>query len=413
MRFIFFIFFYFFAIPSFAQLKNYDNTFDIDLSENIPALWKLEREYKNSNSDYDWRYDLSWNMPTAFDTDFKKDITYFGSIEKRLQNADEESIYQDLKRMPKDFYPYIGPMLHSVRGLSGKILDMPGIKETKNQFPTRIASKVQNIPNLRFVSPELYLYLMPELWGEGIFNREKPQKRQHLEKTVRVKINPEFIERIKNNVSIDDYSRFSQGKKQNIGIRHYNADKNTPLSQADVVAFISTLNRLDDFRKQNDYEFRFMMLDNLLQYWDEKNGIPRDIAFLRTIVNPCQTVARKIKWSNKRTEFQQVIGNEGFGIDDWAYTCDKTIKAYRVTSSTLSDIGMIRLFKKGFAYQQLRYMNFTAQERKQQKDFIEATIRLYETTPENIDAVQPVTEKLKKELRKIGTHYLGTPIILP
>ena len=138
-----------------AQLKEFEHLYDVDLDEEIPPLWRLKKEYDKATSLYDWRYEYTWRIPSGFNYDFKQKIKYFGSVEKRIPNADEEAILRDLKRMPEEFYPYVGPMLHNVKGLSGKILDMPGIKETKNKFPQKVASRLQNIPNLKFLSPRL------------------------------------------------------------------------------------------------------------------------------------------------------------------------------------------------------------------------------------------------------------------
>ena len=61
-----------------------------------------------------------------------------------------------IQSLPKQYYPYIGPYLHTVPNMSPKILNLPGIKETKNQFPERIAPQLKDIPNLEFLSPYLY-----------------------------------------------------------------------------------------------------------------------------------------------------------------------------------------------------------------------------------------------------------------
>ena len=399
--------------PCAAQLSEYNHLYDVDADEKIPLVWRLEKEYKQKHSLYDWRYDFNWAMPKQFDTDFQQNITDFGAIEKRLENPDEESLLRDIKRMPKEFYPYIGPMLHTVRGLSGKILDLPGIKETKNQFPAHIASVFKNKPYIEYASPELYIFLMPELWGEGASAIEYPKIKHPKKLPLRMRINPKFIEALKKNVPIENYTNGHRPPKPDMGVRHFYADKNTPLSGADVKAFLGTIDGLKDFLHQNDNEIQLILIDSLLNYWDEKNGTHRYVSFLKGAVNPCQTIARKIKWKGMRSEFQEYIGKQGFGLDDWAYTCDKTLKAYRVATMPNAYITGLRMLKKGYLYEMWKYMDFTEEERQIQKYFIEASIHLYDSTVENVNAVTPFRRELQKAWIELGDHYGGTPLIIP
>ena len=140
MRLLVFIYLLLLTIPCQAQIKEYKHLYDINPDEEIPMLWRLQKEYRKFHSDYDWHYDYSWNIPPVFDKEFAQNIERFGNIEKRIDSPDEESLLREIRRLPKEFYPYIGPVLHTLPGLSGKILDLPGIKETKHQFPKRVAS---------------------------------------------------------------------------------------------------------------------------------------------------------------------------------------------------------------------------------------------------------------------------------
>lgn len=413
MRFIVFLLTFLFSLPCLAQLKEYAHLYDVDADEQIPLVWRLEKEYSKEHALYDWRYKFNWAMPKQFDKDFQQSIINFGTIEKRIDNPDEESLLRDLKRIPKEFYPYIGPVLHTVRGLSGKILDLPGIKETKNKFPERIASVFKDVPNIEYASPELYFYLMPEIWGEGASAIEYPKIRPQKPSPLRVRINPKFLETIKKNVPIENYTEGHRPPEPDMGVRHFYADKNTPLSGADVKAFIATIGDVKEFLQQNDNEIQLILIDSLINYWDEKNGVNRYVSFLKGAVNPCQTIARKIKWKGMRSEFQQYIGKNGFGLDDWAYTCDKTLKAYRVLTMPNAYITSLRLLKKGYLYEMWKYMDFTSEEREIQKYFIEASIHLYDSTRADVEAVTPFRYQLQDAWIELGDQYGGTPILIP
>ena len=143
-----------------------------DLETPLPNLTELQTKYPIIDN-HDNHYDYSWNLGTKFDSAFKEIIKSYGTSEKRLKPDHEENLLEMISMMPKETYPYIGPFMHTVPGMSEKILNLPGIKETKNQFPKQIAKRFQNIEGLEFLSPSLYYILMPE---------EITQNRKYIEK---------------------------------------------------------------------------------------------------------------------------------------------------------------------------------------------------------------------------------------
>lgn len=415
MRFVFFIIALILVnAPCHAQLKEFAHIYDVPADENIPNTLQLEKEYRKSVSDYDWHYDFSWNIPPVFDKEFSANIQYFGNVEKRINSADEEKLLQELKRIPPVFYPYIGPMLYKVPGLSGKILDLPGIKGTKHQFPKRIASKLSNIPNIEFVSPELYIFLMPQIFGENTGSLEFPQLSDSRPNIPAVRIKRAFLDRLAEKVPAQDFALDAPQKKKKDNPRHYNADQNTPLSTADVSAFIDTLDVLQNFQSSGRHEIDFIAIGGLISYWDEKNGIDKNVSFLKSAVNPCQSIARKVKWLGLRNEFQQVIGTQAFGLDDWAYTCDKTLKAFRAASQNNAYTTTLNLLKKGYAYKMInQFSYYTPQERQTHKYFIEAVIQMFDSTPENIAAIRPEVDRLREKLLPFNANILGSPLVMP
>ncbi|MBR6356277.1 MAG: hypothetical protein IKR92_05430 [Alphaproteobacteria bacterium] len=414
-RFLYFLIMLCAAFPAYAQLKEYAHLYDVDMQEELPMLWRLEKEREQAMTRYNWKYDFNWHIGTVFDSEFRRDIKTFGAVEKRINNPDEESLLRDLKHIPPVFYPYIGPALHTVRGLSGKILDLPGIKGTKHKFPERIASVFQDIPDIEFVSPELYIYLSPQFWGEDMQSLEMPQLAQNQtdEEMPNMRINPEFMQKIKAKVKASDYGAGKKGPTQSRGIRHFDADANTPLSSADVEAFIGTLDALDAFRKNKDNELRLWTIDPLISYWEQKNGVPKEVSFLKQVVNPCQTIVRKVRWTGLQTEFQKAIGAQGFGAEDWAYTCEKTIKAYRVHNMPQSYISTLKLQRKGNYYRYLDAIAVDEEEKKQYRYFLEAFVHMYDTDLENIKAIKPHNKELRRRLYDLDMNFAGTPIILP
>lgn len=402
------------SFPAAAQLKDYMHIYDVDLQEDIPFLWRVHEDYKKDTALYDRKYDYRWRIPTVFNSDFRQKIKTFGAVEKRFENPDEEEILRTLQRMPKAFYPYVGPMLHNMKGLSGKILDLPGIKETKNKFPDKIASRLQNIPNIEFVSPDLYIYLSPQFWGEDLNTLEFPKELTEQEEEVpNIRINPEFVRKVKAKINISDFYPGAQPKAPRLGVRHYVADKNTPLSGADVQAFLNTFEGLEKFRKSNGNELNLIMMDTMINYWDDKNGTDREVSFLKGVVNPCQTIVRKVKWSGLRSQFQEAIGDEAFGLDDWAYTCDKVIKAYRVLNMPQAYIASVKALRRGYPYTVLDKLALSPEERIRQRYFLEAVLHLYDTNATDVTAVKPFNRQVHDMLMKMDYLYAGTPFVIP
>jgi len=405
----------FFSAANALSAQN-SGLFDIPEDEKYPDLAKLEKDYNTEYGDYQWHYDFSWLHPISFDSDFAADIKYFGSTEKRLKSKQEEEIYRMLKRMPEEYYPYIGPELHTIPGLSGKILDMPGIKETKNQFPKRIASQFSDIPNLEFISPSLYLYLMPEIWGEGLNTEENPRgvKKDALPARLPY-IKRENIQEVFKLVPFQDFNKDKKNKSK--GRRHFTASSSTPLSAADVEAFITTLDAVKQFGSEHKNKLQMIIYGQLISYWDKKNnGTDEQISLYRSMVNPCQSAIRRIKWAGRRGEFQRLIGKEGFGLDDWAQICDKTIKAYRLGNLTNAEATVLNLIKSGVIYKILANDDSTAytpEEREKQKNFIEATRQTFSAPLENVMTVHPYQKQLQKHLREFNEDFLGSPLILP
>ena len=142
---IFFMFFCGFAVlPLCAAERDYSDYFQIDLDMKLPTLAELQKKYV-INQNYDRKYEFYWNIGNVFDNVFRATISTYGMNEKRLKNENEEALIEMLKGIPPEYYQYIGPYLHTVPNISEKVLNMPGIKETKNQFPKIIAPQLQDI----------------------------------------------------------------------------------------------------------------------------------------------------------------------------------------------------------------------------------------------------------------------------
>lgn len=393
-----------YAVPSAED-------YAIELDEEIPDLADLADKFHYQNSDYRRNFSFRWDMPKTFDKEFKNIYKTLAEDERHLSSKTEDYIYMMLKKLPKEFYPYIGPYLHTLPQLTGRVLDMPGIKETKNKLPERIAEKFKNIEYLEYLSPELYIFLMPEMTGEGSLSYEYPQLAEPEYRTLRrTSINPEFMQKIVEQTPLADFADSSK-KEKSAGTRHYIFDENTPLSGADVEAFSNTLGDLHDFHLAN--RINFIKVGTLMSFWEEENGAEQDFYFYKQMANPCAAMVRNIKWANKSFEFQKIIGKNGFGINDWALVCDRTLKAYRRANISLAMVMVIRGLQNGVL---IKYYEMSGVD-KEDMPILEANLgaarEMYNASREDVETVKPYMNRIHKTLPENNSYFLGSPLLIP
>ena len=136
--------------PAAASMAEFQPLFDpeIEQKQGLPSQEDIEKLALEENTLYAPRYTSVFDLGDTFDRDFYQVIATRGKTEKRLKWEDEDAILEMLNSLPREMYPYIGPMLFEIPNMSDKILNLPGIKETKNQFPQRIAEQLKDIEDI-------------------------------------------------------------------------------------------------------------------------------------------------------------------------------------------------------------------------------------------------------------------------
>lgn len=327
-----------------ASIDDYKKYYIVDLDAPIPDLETLSKELEVASRIYEPRYMVSWDMGTNFDKVWKGVIASFGTSEKRIKSAKEDELYDMIMMTPKEFYPYIGPYLHTVPGIPDRILMLPGIKETKNKFPQRIAPQLEGIENLEFLSPHLYVLLIPEMWPDNQPPIERPKVKRA--KLPPIEFDPDFWAKVmKNTPEFGFGGAFRTNNKPGPDkLRTLKITKDSPLTTGDIRAFLRTIEGVQSFASLENI-LKIMHAGDLLDYWEQKNGMALSLNGLKDGVNPCQRLALKIRWAGLEDEFVQTVGKEGFSMNEWAYTCDKTIKAYRVSRVSSAQMAAIKMFK--------------------------------------------------------------------
>lgn len=389
--------------PAAAAMADYIPAFEINLEEDeLPTMSELEAFFQSQEGIYDTHYTSTFDVGEVFDRDFYGRIATYGSNEKRLKGENEDAILEMLNSIPRAMYPYIGPMLFTIPNMSEKVLNLPGIRETKNKFPTRIAPQLKGIDDLEFLSPFLYYLLMPEVWPENVTMPEMPRR---IPAHPKVAYDKDFYQAIKKLVPPEHYmTNVPQAKK--IGrsdLRTVNPEKNSLLTSTDVKAFIGTLDGIREWTGANRYRLS-RVTTMLLSYEANRPDNILLVPGLKDLVNPCQRLVQKATIMGQERELAMIAAKQGFTLNEWAYTCDKTIKAYRLSKISSGMAMAIRGYQSGLHDDDIRKLSPRSQQSRYST--MQAIVEMYKAPLNDVREVRKnrteLTEKWRKSDFKLG-----------
>lgn len=385
--------------------SDYARFFEIDLEKDkLPKREDLELLLEKSD-EYNRKFESFFDLLGDFDAEFYTTIAAYGAREKRMKTADEDLLLDALKIIPKKYYQYIGPQLFEVPGMSEKILNMPGIKETKNKFPTRIAEELKDVEDIEFLSPSLYFILMPEAWPGYEDESETPYEPFYHPK---IKYNPKFYEAIKNIVPMNKYmpEYVAPSNKGRDDMRTIFVTKESVLTSADVKAMLQTFDKVEDWLNQEAVQYHLYRIDTLLSLHEMEDEMGKYVnTELRNVVNPCARLVQRARILGNERELAALVAPQGFTLNEWAYTCDKVVHAYRLSHATYGMIQTIRLYQRG-VYDNL-YNEFSEQFRNSQLAMMQAIIKAHQAPLRDVLAVKKNREKLDANFKKYNFRIFG------
>ena len=340
----------YFVIPTFeanSKVSDYKRFFEVNLEQNYPPLKELEAKAQ-ANSFYDKGYDYTWNIGKKFKTAFRKIITSYGMSEKRLKTYNEDVLLEAIQMLPPTVYPYIGPYIHTVPGISDKIKNYPGIKETKNQFPQQIAPELSHIEGIEYLSPALYYALMPQIWQ----SQRAIEKPVYTDQAPKAKFDPKFFENLSRYAPLEKYIPKTQKQiKKKFSadeLRTIHPTPTSPLRSADIQAVMKTLPEISQLGKDIRTTSSLLKAGHLLDIWESENNLSLPISSgIKDMANPCQRLIQKFQIIGESEKLSRIVAKQGFDLKEWGYTCDKTIKAYRASTMSPETAVSIRAFKNG------------------------------------------------------------------
>ncbi len=387
---------------------------------NMEAPLDVEKLLKSLDNieppQYDPGYDSRFNMDNSFKREFGQTIKLYGKSESRIKKYYEDDLLEVLSWMPKSAYQYIGPMLHEIPGMSEKILNMPGIKETKNRFPKDIDEKYKDIENLEYLSPALYVLLMPRDMREQQIQDTDAPVAEPARRPQKIKDIPAFL-KIKAGIPVEPAKNPSPvenkaGKKPlpAVDTRTLFPTATSALTTKDARAVLESIDEVNDWGWKNNKEnlTKLMMSDVVLDLWDKENGTDEVSRSLKDVVNPCQRMVLKIRLAGLYDDFSNVVAKQAFTPEEWAYTCDKAVKAFRVTQANHETAYAVRFHRRGYFR---RYINRLPEKwRKQMQQTEAAIIAMYTVFKEDADAVRPLKNEFLQKLIKNNGMLLTAPV---
>ena len=397
-----------FATVAIPNKEKYDKYFVVDLNEELPSYEELQEHFADQFVVYDRKYDWHWNIGNIFDAVFRATITQYGGTEKRVKDANEEMLMAALSVLPPEYYQYIGPYLHTVPTISEKILNMPGIKETKNKFPTRIAPQLADVEDLEFLSPYLYFLLMPEVWPGNETPLEQPQRLEKPAKSVR---NNELYDLIRKLVPADEFFPDAETKSSSnmSDLRTIDITVNSPLTSGDIKAFVRTIPELNKLQDNVQVMARIYGAGSYLDMWEMENGRGTFMNSVKDLMYPCRRLVQKMRIAGEEKYLQHVVAKEGFTPEEWAYTCDKTIRAYRMITLSHSTVVSLKMFATGVYDEEMR--EIVGDKNMEILDInTQGMLRMHGASREDILEVYKNRELLRDSFQNARYSIIAAPI---
>ncbi len=393
-----------------ASMADFAPAFEIDLDddEDLPLLEDLQDFFEHENTVYDARYHSVFDLGDVFDKGFGRVISTYGMTERRIIPDSEEMYMELLASLPPEQYEYVGPMLFLVPGMSEKILNLPEIKKTKNKFPSRVAEQLKDIEDLEFLSPYLYYILMPEAWEPQPIPAETVAAWGKV--VPKVYHNPQFYAFVKKLVPPQNYMPNAKEEKKitRSDMRTIPATKDALLTSADVQAFVRTIDGVQDWLAEGDNLLQIYRVGSMWTFYEmkhpeEEKSLP--VPQLKDMANPCQRLVQKAVILGREVGLAKAVVKEGFSLNEWAYTCDKAMKAYRVAHISLAMLTSLNMYRKGLTDKYIGEM--TPRNRKVVYSTMQAIDEMYKAPMSDVIEVRKNLRDMDASFKKHDFEVFG------
>ena len=193
-------------------------------------------------------------------------------------------------------------------------------------------------------------------------------------------------------------------------LRTISPDATSPLTGKDVQAVARSLEALADYGENINNKAKIIEAGALLDAWENSKGTGAILPNIKDLVNPCQRLVQKIKMQGMEHEFSEIIAGEGFNMEEWAYTCDKTIKAYRVLRMSTPELMTLLLYKRNVYQNQLNA--YPEKIAPSVAVTMQSMVEMYKAPLNDVLEVKKNHQAVKDAFEKIKYRIVFQPIFL-
>lgn len=342
------------------------------------------------------------------------ELSYPGGVKelRRRQSKMEDDLYELIVSAPKYTYQYFAPFLHTLPYMPERILNIPGIKELKGKFPTRIAPQMREYAKKygKYMSPYLYVLLMPEAFPSK--EREKPSLKSYTKViTIDENTTPSDFFFINDKSLLDDHKMLSPddyrsgrfaAKQKRPQTPANEVTPSSPVTEGDIdasLAAVMTLreefgaNRLDEF---HSLIRRMALFENNLH---------------EELLNPFEVLTDRTERMppKYRDKMRAALAKHGFTPESFGLTMDKILKAHRVAKMTPATAMTLAAWRKLKAPPK-SFDVFSPEDKAEAWRSIRLFLDMYSTTQENLLAVKKYSDNIRKALGSTDMTFLEEPI---
>lgn len=342
------------------------------------------------------------------------ELSFPGGVKEmqRRQSKMEDELYDMIIHAPKFTYQYFAPLLHTLPYMPERILNIPGIKELKGKFPTRIAPQMKEYAKKygKYMSPYLYVLLMPEAWPAP--DREKPAPKSYSKIiTIDENTTPADLFFINDKSLLDKYGMLPPDAYQSGGYATKTprpqtpADQVTadsPVTEGDIEASLGAIgalkaefgmDRLSDFHS----ELRRMALF-------ENNLAEELVSPIQILTDRTERMPPKF-----RDKMRSALAKHGFTPRSFGLTMDKILKAHRVAKMTPSTALTLAAWR-GLKRPPESFDVFSPEDKAEAWKSIRLFLEMYSTTEENLLAVKKYSDNIRETFGITDMTFMEAPI---
>ncbi len=183
------------------------------------------------------------------------------------------------------------------------------------------------------------------------------------------------------------------------------------MTSGDIKAFLKTIPALNELQKNDMVMAKIYGAGTLLDVWDMDNGRGLPLNTLKDLIYPCRRLVQKMRIAGEEAFLRHTVAQEGFTLESWAYTCDKTLSAYRMATLDQPSSQSLKSYVLG-AYE--KEMQSTVNEAVGEivRMEMQAVMRMYAAPRSDILEAYKNRKLLRDSFYKAGYSIITAPIVV-